>query len=116
MKKFQRLLLIAVVVATLVSSTACNYNGHATIVISNVGELSAVIRVMIGYDEAYTSLEPGETETYNFSWPGHDSQTVTYIRYPKDYSDDQFVDNLIINDGDYLELEVKFYLDDFTGD
>jgi len=101
--------LVAILIFILLASTACKYNGKATIKVTNVGTLKATIRIYIGYDMAVTSLEPGGYEIYEFKWPGHDDQQVTYIRYPTNDDTTQLYDTLLISDGDYLELEVAFY-------
>ena len=108
MKRYKYLFIITTVLIISILSTGCNYNGKATIQVTNVGELAAIIRIYIGFDQALTHLEPGEKEIYEFAWPGHKDQLVTYIRYPKDNSENQLYDTITIKDGDYLELEVDF--------
>lgn len=109
MNRIRYFSLIAILIFILFVSTACNYNGKATIKVTNIGQLAATIRITIGYDRAITNLEPGEHEVYEFKWPGHDDQQVTYIRYPKTDDTNQLYDKLILSDGDYLDLEVEFY-------
>jgi len=109
MKRLKYLPTFTLLILVLMISVSCNYNGKATIRITNVGELGATIRIYIGIDQAFTVLEPGEYEVYEFAWPGHNDQQVTYIRYPKDNNTRQLVENLTIKDGDNLELFVEFY-------
>lgn len=109
MNRIRYFSLIAILIFVLFASTACNYNGKATIKVTNVGQLAATVRITIGFDRAITHLDPGEHEVYEFKWPGHKDQKVNYIRYPKDDNTDQLYDVLIVSDGDYLELEVEFY-------
>jgi hypothetical protein len=98
-----------ILIFILFFSTGCNYNGKATIRVTNVGELAVTIIIYIGYDRAITHLEPGEHEVYDFAWPGHEDQEVSYIRYPKGNDTNQLYDKITVSDGDYLELEVEFY-------
>ena len=109
MKRYKYLPTSILLILVLMVLTNCNYNGKATIRVTNVGELGATIRIYIGIDQALTVLEPGEYEIYEFEWPGHKDQQVTYIRYPKDDKTKQFVENITIKDGDYLEFQVEFY-------
>ena len=109
MNRFRYFPLIAVLIFIIFASISCGYNGKATVKVTNIGELAVTIRIYIGYDQALTHLDPGEHEIYEFKWPGHKDQQVTYIRYPKGDDTDQLYDMLTLSDGDYLDLEVEFY-------
>lgn len=109
MKRLKYLPLFILLIFFSMVSVSCNYNGKATIKVTNVGELAAMIRIYIGLDRAATILEPGEYEVYEFQWPGHKDQQVTYIRYPKNNDTRQIIENLTVKDGDSLEFQVEFY-------
>lgn len=109
MKRLKYLPFLMIVIFILTTAISCNYNGKATITITNVGELIVHIRIQMGFDQAFTQLDPGQQEIYELEWPGHKDQQVTYIRYPKDDDTRQIVETLTIKDGDNLELEVEFY-------
>lgn len=112
MKRLKYLPIFILLIFVSMVSVSCNYNGKATIKVTNVGELTVTLRIYIGLDQAFTILDPGEYEVYEFEWPGHKNQQVTYIRYPKDDDTRQIIENLTLKDGDYLELEVEFYPED----
>lgn len=109
MKKFKFLSSIMIMLFILIAAAGCNYNGKATIKVTNIGELEVTIRIQIGYDQAISYLKTGEHDIYEFKWPGHREQQVTYIRYPRNDNTRQIVETLTLKDGDYLEFEVEFY-------
>ncbi len=108
MKKYKYLAVIILTGIILIAAVGCKYNGHATIKVTNTGTLIATIRIHFGLDQAVTHLDPGKYEIFEFEWPGHGNQVVTYIRYPKGNDKDQLIDTLTLKDGDYLEFQVSF--------
>lgn len=106
------LLTILILSLCLLAAVSCKYNGKATIKVTNVGTIKATIALSIGYDQALTHLEPGQTETYELTWPGRGSQTVNLVRYPYNEPEKGIKDVLTVNNGDYLEFTVEFHAAD----
>jgi hypothetical protein len=83
----------------------CNYNGEASIRITNIGGIATYVSI----ENAYVVLEPGEYEIFEISWPGHGTMTVNFLSFP--IGDPEAGENIVItiNDGDEFEYVVEYY-------
>lgn len=101
----KRSIYITILVAAALLAASCNYNGKATIVVKNVGELWVTVRILDGI----THIPPGGEDIFDLEWPGHADQTVQIVAYPRGEPEKAEAQVITVKDGDYLVFEVEFY-------
>ncbi|MEN8223713.1 MAG: hypothetical protein ABFR36_10735 [Acidobacteriota bacterium] len=107
----KKLILVLIVLATLVILPSCKFNGEATVIVRNIGDLS--IRVTI--ERSTVALDPGEEEEFKLTWPGKDdiNSNLSYsaIAYQEILWDSI---NFWIKDGETKIFELEYYTPEIT--
>lgn len=108
MKKIIPMILLAFLV-----SNGCfifDYNGNATIILQNIGEITIYAQLETGY----SVIPPGEEDTFTLTWPGHDDQHVNLITYPYQHPELGENQQFYISDGEEKIIQKGYYIEDFT--
>ena len=107
----KRLILVVSVLVALVVLPACKFNGEATIIVKNVGELAISVEI----EGVRVSLTPGEQEQFDLSWPGNGDINTNISYYALAYRETLWDSiNMWISDGDTELIEVEFYPPEIT--
>jgi len=100
--------VLLVVLFALTGGCIFNYNGEATIIVRNIGELAIFARVETGY---YV-LEVGESGTFELTWPGHDDMNINLTTYPVGRPGVGENQNFDIKDGETRTFDIAYYPED----
>lgn len=87
-----------------------DYNGNATIIVRNIGELTMYAQIESGY----SVIPPGEEDTFTLTWPGHDDMNVNLITYPYQHPELGDSMNFDISDGEEKIIQKGYYIEDLT--
>lgn len=96
------------VLVLLVLASQCNYNGEATLVVINLGELTITAKL----EYSTIIIYPGEQRTFNLTWPGHDDMHVNLITYPINNPEKGKSESIWIKDGEHRVIEVAYYYEE----
>lgn len=84
------------------------YNGEATVIVKNVGQLG----IIADMEGTKATIAPGEEEEFTLTWPGKDDMHinlyahVTHFEWVNEYK------NFWISNGETKTVEFSFYMDD----
>ena len=103
----KRLILVITAITFLIVLPACKYNGEATVIVKNVGVLTASVKV----ETAEVQLGPGEEEEFTITWPGSgNDMNINLSVYPLAYRETMWEStNFWIKDGETKYFEIEFY-------
>lgn len=104
----KKIILILSVLVLVLAGSFCNYNGEATLIVVNIGDIIIVATC----ENAYNYIYPGEEGGFTLTWPGHDDMHVNLITWPIKQPDKGESQSLWIKDGEYRVIEIGYYLDD----
>jgi hypothetical protein len=104
----KKIILIISVLVLVLAGSQCNYNGEATLVVINLGELTITAKV----EYATNFIYPGERGTFNLTWPGHDDMHINLITYPVNNPEKGESLSLWMEDGETREIEVAYYYEE----
>jgi hypothetical protein len=93
-----------VLVAALFWLGGCTRTSEAKVNVTNMGELETKVTL---YYSTF-QLIPGKTGTFTLSWPGRGSLRVNMTSYPVAQPGRVKSQDLELNNGDELDLEVEF--------
>ncbi len=94
-KKIFHFLLIAAAAVLWISSTGCNMDGEAIVIVKNNGPASIVIYFI----DVTTKLDEGESETYVVTLPGKNTQQQILAWYPIIHPNKKYYQSLTLEDG-----------------
>ncbi len=102
----KRLILVITAITFLIVLPACKYNGEALVVVTNIGDLT--INVIL--ERVLVTLEPGEKEEFELSWPGKEDMHINVTTYPLAYKNTMGENNSFwIKNGETKYFEIEFY-------
>ncbi len=103
----KRLILLILVITFLMVLPACKYNGEATVIVKNVGDLTAFVEL----ENAEVTLSPGEEEEFIITWPGGGNDMNLNLNiFPLAYRETMAEStNFWIKDGETKYFEIEFY-------
>ena len=93
-----------ILAALLLLLTGCTRTSEATVNVYNKGELT--VKVTIYYSTS--ELAPGKTETFTLTWPGKGAMSVSMVYYPVGQPLRSQYQDLELNDGDDITVNVEF--------
>ena len=100
-------LLIIIASVILILLPACNYNGKATIIVKNIGDLTTIVEV----ESSKIALSPGQQEEFTLTWPGHDDVHTNMVSYPPAFKETMWDSKSIwLKNGETKYFEVEFYI------
>jgi hypothetical protein len=111
--KMKKILPITFMFIFFLMFSGCNifdYNGKASIILKNIGELIMYAQVESGY----SVIEPGEEDTFKLTWPGHDDMLVNLITYPYHHPEVGETQHFYISDGEEKVIQKGYYMEDLT--
>lgn len=107
----KRVVLIITVLIVLIILPACKYNGEATVMVKNVGDLTASVQI----ENAQLVISPGEEEEFTITWPGRDDMNLNLSTYPLAYKETMWEnENFWIKNGETKYFEIEFYTPETT--
>ena len=107
----KRLFLVITVLAVLVVLPGCKFNGEATIIVKNVGELAISVEI----ERSRVNLAPGEEEQFDLSWPGKQDVNTNVSYYALAYQETLWDSiNVWISNGETKIFELEFYTPEIT--
>ena len=99
----KRVVLIITALVVLIILPACKYNGEASVIVKNVGNLTASATI----ENAQLIINPGAEEKFTITWPGRDDMNLNLSTFPLAYKETMWEsENFWIKNGEtkYIEL------------
>ncbi len=107
----KKLILILIVLATLVILPSCKFNGEATIIVRNIGELAVTVTI----ERSTVTLYPGGEEEFKLSWPGKDDINTNISYSAIAYKETLWESiNVWIKNGETKIFDIEFYTPEIT--
>lgn len=107
----KRVVLIIMTLVVLIILPACNYNGEATVIVKNIGDLTIFVQL----ENSTMILYGGDEEEFTITWPGKDDVHLNLTTYPLAYKETIWDDqNFWVKDGEIKYIEIEFHSPELT--